>query len=504
MTAARNPVIPGFHPDPSACRVADEYYLVTSSFTYFPGVPIFRSKNLVDWEQIGSVLDRPSQLELTGAHWSSSGNFAPTLRYHDGRFWMITTVAANGALSTFFVTAEDPAGPWSDPVPVKVMGIDPDIAWDDAGNCWVHFAGFGGITRCRIDDQTGEVLGAPEVTWSGTGMQAPEAPHLFQHEGTWYLLIAEGGTERGHAVSIARGPSPEGPWTGHPENPILSHRSSGRSIQNTGHADLLEAPDGQWWLVALGVRPRGSTPGFHVLGRETYLAPVTWVDGWPVVAALEEELPPELESASAGGLAEDRDEFDSPQLRAHWLAVRRPADVFSSLTSRPGWLTITGDDHGLDSEAPALVSRRQQHHNCQVRTLVEADPAVEAGLVVYMDNTAHYEVALIGDVVQATARIGPLKAVVGQAPRPEGPVVLIASTAEDITAPDWVTLGFEGVAGEVVVLATLDGRYLSTEVVGGFIGRTIGVYAVGGSASFDWFHYNEVAKPEDGTPATAV
>jgi beta-xylosidase len=491
VTSARNPVIPGFYPDPSACRVGDDYYLATSSFTYFPGVPIFTSRNLVDWVQIGNILDRPSQLELTGARWSSAGIFAPTLRHHNGRFWMITTVAANGKLSNFFVTADDPAGPWSDPVPVDVEGIDPDIAWEEDGTCWVHYAGFGGITRCRIDDRTGELLSTPETTWSGTGMKACEAPHLFQHDGHWYLLVAEGGTERGHAVSIARGPSPEGPWESNPANPILSHRSINHPVQNTGHADLIETPDGQWWMVALGVRPKGSTPLFHVLGRETFLTAVTWQDGWPVVAPLEREIPT-LTSDKPDAAAVVRDDFDADVLAPEWLSVRRPADTFSSLTALPGSLTITDGD-SLDSETPSLVSRRQQHHNCIGRTVVDTsgDTAVEAGLAVYMDNTAHYEVFVTADAVRVRARIGPLDKVVGEAERPAGPVVLVAETTEDITAPDWVRLGFEDATGAFVELAKLDGRYLSTEVVGGFIGRTIGVYAAGGSASFDWFEYRE-------------
>ena len=495
MPTAKNPVIPGFHPDPSICRAGDDYFLVTSSFTYFPGVPIFRSQNLVDWEQIGSVLDRPSQLDLTEVSWSSYGNFAPTVRFHDGRFWMITTVAANRGLSSFLVTTEDPSGPWSEPLSIDLAGIDPDIAWDGEGNCWVYFAGFGGITRCRIDDRTGEVLDAPQVTWSGTGMQAPEAPHLFQRNGTWYLLIAEGGTERGHAVSVARGPSPFGPWAPNPANPILSHRSTGRSIQNTGHADLVEGPDGQWWLVALGVRPKGTTPGFHVLGRETFLSPVAWSDGWPVVEPLEMELPPSLESKRPDGPADEHDDFDDLRLAPEWVSVRRPAATFSNLDARPGWLTITGEEAGLDSIRPALVARRQQHHNCEVRTMVEADPEAEAGLVVYMDNTAHYEVAVIGEVVQAKARIGPLTSVVGEARRPSGPIVLVATTTEDVTAPDHVRLGYEDSHAGMVELASLDGRYLSTEVVGGFIGRTIGMYTVNGTASFDWFDYREISKP---------
>ena len=167
-----------------------------------------------------------------------------------------------------------------------VLGIDPDLAWDDDGNCWVHCsAGGGGILRYRIDDRTGDVLDGPVLAWTGTGLQFPEAPHLFSRDDWWYLLIAEGGTERGHAVSIARAPSPIGPWESCPANPILSHRSTDHPVQNTGHGDLVEAVDGSWWMVLLGTRPRGITPGYHVLGRETFLVPVDWVDGWPVPRA---------------------------------------------------------------------------------------------------------------------------------------------------------------------------------------------------------------------------
>src|SRR5690242_1949998 len=303
----RNPVIPGFHPDPSVCRVGDDYYLVTSSFTWFPGVPIFRSSNLVDWTQLGNVLDRPSQLDLRGSEsWASFGIFAPTIRHHDDRFWMITTNSTG--IGNFFVTARDAAGPWSDPVPVDLPGIDPDLAWDHQGRCWVHFSGTGAIQRARIDDATGEVLEGPDLAWSGTGMQYPEAPHLYERDGTWYLLIAEGGTERGHAVSIARGPSPRGPWEGCPANPILTHRSTDRPVQNTGHADLVEAADGSWWMVLLGVRHRGMTPGFHVLGRETFLAPVEWVDGWPVVDEVTLEVDREPPGPATAAVDDTRDD----------------------------------------------------------------------------------------------------------------------------------------------------------------------------------------------------
>jgi xylan 1,4-beta-xylosidase len=482
----RNPVIPGFHPDPSVCRVGDDYYLVSSSFTYFPGVPIFHSRDLVTWAQIGNVLDRPSQLDLSGsAGWSSLGIFAPTLRHHDGRFWMITS----NVLDLFFVTADDPAGPWSDPVRLVPPGIDPDLAWDDDGTCWLSFSAAG-IKRCRIDDCTGALLDDPVETWSGSGLQYPEAPHLYRVGDLWYLMIAEGGTERGHAVSVARGPSAEGPWEPCPANPILSHRSSDHPIQSTGHGDLVEAADGSWWMVALGTRPSGTTPGYHVLGRETFLASVAWVDGWPVVGPLELEMPRRPPGEALAVVDEVRDGFDDEALHPRWVSVRRPLEEVCSLTARRGWLTVLRTEATLDDATPAFVGRCQQHHACRASTLVEAEGAAEAGLVVRMDELAHYSVSVRGDEVVARARIGPVSQVVGSAPRPSGPVELVIRTdPSDAMVPDNVMLGFLDGDGEEQILAALDGRYLSTEVASGFIGRVIGMYAVGGHAAFDRFDY---------------
>jgi beta-xylosidase len=490
VSGFHNPVIPGFHPDPSVCRVGNEYFLVTSTFTYFPGVPIFRSTNLVDWTQIGNVLDRRAQLDLRSTQGNTSlGVFAPTLRHHDGRFWMITTVCTHdGGLQNFFVTAENPAGSWSDPVVVDVFGIDPDLAWDDDGNCWVHTA-LGAISRCRIDDRTGAVLDGPVTTWSGTGLQYPEAPHLLRRGEHWYLLIAEGGTERGHAVSIARGPSPIGPWESCPYNPIISHRSTDRPIQNTGHSDLVEAPDGSWWMVLLGTRPGGVTPRFQVLGRETLLAPVEWIDGWPVVGDLALDMDTRPPGAQSLTPLPPRDDFDQTTFDPRWLGIRAPLSEHASLDARPGWLTLHGTESVEDDE-PAFVGRRQQHPECRVRALVDAGDAAEAGLSVWMDDRAHYDVVVVGDRVVVRARIGPLVDQVASVPLGDrSSVVLEVRCVNDETGtePDLVVLGHEDEAGEFVTLAVLPGRYLSTEVAGGFTGRVIGMFAVGGTAAFDWY-----------------
>lgn len=495
VSGFRNPVIPGFFPDPSVCRAGDEYFLVTSSFTYFPGAPVFRSADLVDWAQVGNVLDRPTQLDLSATTGNSSaGVYAPTIRYHAGRFWMIVTCFNAGAGRNFFVTATDPAAGWSDPVGIDIQGFDPDLAWDDGGNCWVHFSTGECIMRCRVDDRTGAVLEPPEPAWAGTGLQFPEAPHLIRRGDTWYLLIAEGGTERGHTVAIARGPTPAGPWEGCPANPILTHRSTNHPIQNTGHGDLVEAADGSWWMVLLGVRPRGFTPGFHVLGRETFLVPVEWASGWPVPGDLSLEMavsPPGHRAGDrpGGPAVPGRDDFDASTLGPQWVSIRGPLAGAASLDQRPGWLTLRGNGQDLDAAAPVFAGRRQQHHRCRARILVDPGDSTEAGLAVRMDEDRHYEVFAAGGRIAVRARIGPLAEVVASAPAPPGDVVLRAETHDDGYGPDRIRLGYETGGGEFGVLADLDGRYLSTEVATGFTGRVLGLYVVAGTASFDWFDY---------------
>ncbi len=291
MMKLKNPIIRGFNPDPSICRVGEDYYLVTSSFEYFPGVPIYHSRDLVNWRQIGHCLTRKSQLFLERAP-SSGGIFAPTIRYHNGRFWMVTTNVGrqvDGRVvdgGNFYVSTDDPAGEWSEPIWVKQRGIDPSLYFENGktyftsnGTAWAHSRG---LYQCEIDISTGEQLNDTVFLWTGTGGAYVEAPHLFKRGDYYYLMAAEGGTERGHMETIARSRTPYGPFESCPHNPILTHRSLQTLIQSTGHADFVEDPSGNWWAVFLGVRFPG---GFWSnLGRETFLAPVTWTaDGWPVV-----------------------------------------------------------------------------------------------------------------------------------------------------------------------------------------------------------------------------
>jgi alpha-N-arabinofuranosidase len=499
-----NPILPGFYPDPSICRVGDDFYLVTSSFEYFPGVPVFHSRDLVNWRQIGHCLTEQSQLPLDKCP-CSGGIFAPTIRHHAGRFYMITTnVSAKrpDKRRHFFVHAERPAGPWSQPVWLDQCGIDPSLLFDDDGTVYFSSNGPGGIWQSVLDISTGECLSEPRHIWAGAGGRYPEAPHLYKIDGRYYLMIAEGGTEYGHAATIARSQSPWGPWEPCPHNPILSHRDrSNHQVQGTGHADLVQAPDGSWWVVLLGFRTSGGM--YHHIGRETFLAPVSWRDGWPVVNP---------DGPLAGGVEMEvstplpphpwpprpfRDDFDSPVLGPQWNFLRRPPEGWS-LTARRGCLRLTGSALTLeDDDSPAFIGRRQQHlaMRATARLHFEGRQAGdEAGLTVLANSSHHYEIALLagegGQDIIIRRRIGDLMAVVARRRHDGGPVVLEISAT-----PESYAFGLVGDDGQSVELAAGRCRYLSSEVAGGFTGAYIGMYATGNGraasmpADFDWFEY---------------
>ncbi|MGJ6967265.1 glycoside hydrolase family 43 protein [Streptosporangium sp. G11] len=264
-----NPVIPGFHPDPSVCRVGADYYLVTSSFEWFPGVPIFHSRDLVHWRQLGHVLDRPSQLDLDGVR-PSGGIYAPTIRYHEGVFYMITTLMDEPG--NFLVTATDPAGPWSDPVWLPgTRGFDPSLFFDDDGRAWMtgtrqraagRYDGDSEIWLREFDPATLKPLGEEHVIWEAAqrGGVWCEGPHIYRVGAHYYLLTSEGGTAEDHAVMVARAERITGPYRGNPRNPVLTHRHLGllHPVTSVGHPDLVRTAEGEWWSVLLATRPYGA------------------------------------------------------------------------------------------------------------------------------------------------------------------------------------------------------------------------------------------------------
>ena len=491
MTYA-NPVIPGFHPDPSICRVGDSSYLVTSSFEYFPGIPIFHSTDLVSWQQIGHCLTRPSQLDLLSAP-ASGGIYAPTIRWHDGRFYVTSTNATGGG--HFIVSAECAEGPWSDPVWIRQDGIDPSLYFEN-GACFFtsnvepdpagpHEASPGfvrGAQQSIVDPMTGEVHSDVRFLWGGSGGSFPEAPHLFRRGRYYYLLMAEGGTEGGHMVTVARADSPWGPWEGCPRNPILSHRSSPSPVQATGHADFVELPDGTWWAVLLGTRPVGM---YHHLGRETFLAPMTWDEaGWPVIGndgcLPERAVRPALPLGDQVDL-HTVDEFDEVLLAPRWITLRRPLTAQEvSLETNPGRLTMVGGADTPDDPLLVFVGRRQQHFNCSITADLDFTPAGrdEAGLTVRIDERHHVDLAVLDRagrrVVALRQRIGPLSTVTAEAVVDDGPLRLRIDAE-----PDHYSFSVCSGDARIVELGSTETRYLSSEVAGGFTGVVVGMYATG-------------------------
>lgn len=497
-----NPVIPGFYPDPSICRVGEDYYLVTSSFEYFPGVPIFHSRDLVHWKQIGHCLTTAQQLPLEKIG-SSGGVYAPTIRYHQGRFTMITTNVNAG--KHFVVTADDPAGAWSNPIWIDERGVDPSLFFDDDGTVYFTWANHPKIYQAVLDIETGKLLTEPKVIWTGTGGRYPEAPHLYKIGGKYYLLIAEGGTEYGHMITLARSDSPFGEYEPCPHNPILTHRNRGsHAIQGTGHGDLVQAHDGSWWMVFLAFRVLAEYQNYHHLGRETFLAPVQWDDdGWLHVyhdAGIEQEMVVEGSGlpVHVARIEPVRDNFDHAKLDFHWNFLRNPRPADWSLTERPGWLRLRGSAVTLnDADSPAFVGRRQQHFTCQASTRLDFAPTREgdeAGLTVLMNEQHHYEIAVTQRegrrCVIVRRRIGDLSAMVAQQPIPDS-LVTLHIHAE----PTRYTFLYALDGQTPHVVATGAARYLSSEVAGGFTGVYLAMYATGTvqpastPADFDWFDY---------------
>jgi len=465
-----NPIVRGFAPDPSVCRVGKDFYLVNSSFEYFPGVPIRHSTDLSNWTLIGHCLTRPSQLPLDGQP-SSAGIYATTLRYHDGVFYMVTTNV--GAGGNFFVTATRIEGPWSEPVKIPVQSIDPSLFWDEDGTCYLTVQGDQGIRQAKFDPKTGKLLSALKVIWTGTGGQYPEGPHLFKHNGVYFLTIAEGGTEYGHMQTLARSKSPWGPFESCPFNPILTHRSIRSPFQAIGHADFFDDGKGAWWAACLGIRPQGY-PYAHCLGRETFLVPVQWgADGWPHLGD-DGRVPETLDLlASANVDAEETTDFEGGKIPLTWDYLRNP-DASAYRADPAGGLRLMARPIFLDTpHSPTWIGRPQTHFNSEFR--VDCEPRLEgdgeAGISIRMNDRHRIELFRRGGEVCMRATIGPLSQIVKSEPVTPGPCTLIVRTYPDRYAMSCIS------AGNTLDLGSIESRYLSTEVAGGFTGVMLGVYA---------------------------
>jgi hypothetical protein len=401
---------------------------------------------------------------------------------------------------TVVFTAQNVTDQWSDGLEIDIDGIDPDLAWDEDDTCFMTFSGLilkgadrgahKGIQQVRIDLNTGNRLEEVRDIWSGTGLMFPEAPHLYMIDGWWYLIIAEGGTERGHAVSIARSKTPDGPFESCPSNPILSARSTARQIQNTGHADIVQTTKGDWVMVMLGMRTRGTTRAFSSLGRETFATTFVWKDGWPEVEPVEPNEPigrPEFQIDFVGNsrVFEPGHEF---------VSVRGfPQD---NCLVTPNGLKMIGTGRDLASEDPIWIGRRQSRFDSISRLKFSlGSQATRAGLSVRYDESSHYEIEYAHGKLIARSAIAHLshevsvdKAILDDQEielfiemLPPGPTFF-----EGITS-DLIRLGYIDSTGNEQEVAVFDGRYLSAEVTASFTGRVIGFYVIDGEITVQEF-----------------
>ena len=536
MPEITNPILPGFHPDPSIVRVGEDYYIATSTFEWFPGVQIHHSRDLVHWRLLRQPLRRASQLNMLGDP-DSCGVWAPCLTWADGLFWLVytdvkrygrtTQAGASGAslrdFHNYVVTSPTIHGEWSDPVYLNATGFDPSLFHDDDGRkyltqmLWDHRPGqnrFAGILLQEYSPEERRLIGKREVIFRGTEIGFTEGPHIYKREGYYYLLTAEGGTGWGHAVTMARSRDLRGPYELHPDRYVLTSRGHAEAaLQRAGHADLVETPAGETYMVHLCGRPLPGR-GRCTLGRETAIQKMIWKeDGWLYHvsgSAIPEVMVPapslarhEWESVGS------RVVFDGPGLPAgfQWLRSPYPEELFS-LTERPGWLRLYGRETIGSLFRQALVARRQQAHRCVAETSVEFEPEhfqQMAGLVCYYNAAKFHYFYLCRDEAHGK-HLRVMSALPDQPsadaftePVPvefEGPVELRAEICQDVLRFGWRRPG-----GEWKLLPqSFDASILSDEATGpglpNFTGAFMGMACqdlsgAGRVADFGWFEYRE-------------
>lgn len=477
----RNPVIRGFHPDPSICRVGEDYYLAVSSFEYFPAVPLFHSRDLAEWTPIGHAIDRQEQLNFR-ARPCSQGIFAPTIRHHNGTFYLVTTDV--GGIGNFLLTATDPCGDWSDPVLIDRSCFDPSLFFDDDGRVYYTRGERGSIVQAELDVVTGQLLSGFKLLTRGFSSNDSEGPHLYKVGKYYYLLCAEGGTGHGHMITIGRSDNPWGPFESCPHNPVLTHRHLiPHPIRYTGHGDLIEAHDGSWWVVFLGTRhdPRYGY-NFHVLGRETFLAPVKWENGWPVVNEGRPVLPEMQVLAFSPNLLPARPVTASP---CEWVYLREyPGQAHVQFFE--GGVNLTGKAVSLDvADCPAAVFRRQEEFCFRALVDLEFSPqnvGEEAGLVVLLSNEFYASVCFRleedGLWLQCRRRLMDISAVTFKR---RWDASTVHFRVEGNQENYQFLVGEESKPTQRVDVCPL--RFLSTELATGWTGVMIGLYATGNGSA---------------------
>lgn len=473
-----NPVVRGHAPDPSVVRVGDDFFLVNSSFRTLPGLPIRHSTDLVNWRIVGHAIIRPAQYRRDGEHGPMT-LFAPTIRHHDGRFYVVCTNPHPGQ-GNFLVWTDDPAGEWSDAVWIDEEAFDPSLFRDDDGT-WYYTrrslqfgrpdGNLGPIVQAELEIETGALGELRELTADGRGFVTNdiEGPHLFRRGDWYYLTAAEGSSWKGHLQSIGRSRSPWGPFEPAPHNPVITHRDRvGHPIQSLGHADFVEAADGSWWAVALGTR-HAPLSQHHSIGRETFLLPVEWRDDWP--------------SAGVRGGTELR--VDGVTLPSGAGADFAPAE---SLWTR-GWMThdrpadgIREVDGGVELTAGAALHRWQTADDQRFAATVTAGPDAEAGIEVRTDDLHRYTATIVTVDAGRVARLH----------RQADDLILVEDTPLPAEGP--VRLSLEARPGAYSFTATIDGvehplgsgsaRLLSAEAAEWFVAAHVGLVCRTGVATF--------------------
>lgn len=514
-----NPLLPGFYPDPSICRVGDDYYMVTSSFIYYPGLPIFHSKDLVHWEQIGHGIHRPEQLDYKNCE-TSEGLWAPSIRYHNGTYYIINTFVSAGREAdrdNYIITAKNPAGPWSNPIVVKgADGIDSSLFFDDDGSLWYVgnyispdclYEGHHGIYLNELDPETFQFKGPRYIIWDGVKTRSKwiEAPHIYKKDGWYYLLVAEGGTFVNHSVQMARCRTIQGDYEICPRNPIVSHRHMPllNPISVTGHADIVETQNGEWWMVLLAVRPYEG--GHYNLGRETFMVPIIWAeDGWPMVdnetglVQTEDRLPDLPKTIYP--LMPESDNFECDTLQMQWNTIHPPVKQIYSLTDRFGYLRLYTRKEVLNEIClPSFIGRRQRHKVFLAKTAMEFTPAnenEEAGIALVQDDRFHYLMVLVQKdgkpFLQAYQTENGTKSLLAET-EIKDVKRLYLSVQGNTTDYDF----YYGYTDQEMLplVRGLDASLLSSVVNNGFTGTYIGMYTSSNHqpstnyADFDWFNY---------------
>ncbi len=495
MVSCKNPVLNGFYPDPSICRVGEWFYMVNSTFAYYPGIPVFRSRNLAQWKQIGNVLTRESQIPLKNCG-HNEGIYAPTIRWHNGIFYVIATNVSGGG--NFIVTAEDPKGPWSEPHFLKEAdGIDPSLFFDEDGSCYYigqrensnggKYFGDCEIWIQKLNPETFELEGEAHPVLNGFQKNAvwPEGPHLYKRNGYYYIFHAEGGTEQYHCEVVARSRNIFGPYEYARTNPILTHRHLGKKARITcvGHCDLTEDQAGNWYMVVLGCRPQGEKT---FLGRETFLGKVEWEEDWPVVnpgiGLLQDEL--DLPGEKDGSLPENQNDNreyifkDLPDMHLppEFIMLRNPKQDAYILDKESGCLKLPAESVTLkDKASPSYVALRQPGH----RFMAETDFALNgesgdwAGIAYVQDDKNHLR-AEYGEngCVYVTACIKGKEKILEKRQTEKRSYQSLKICADGNQAEVWI----KKENNWECVLKNIDVSYMSTEEAGGFTGCTVGMY----------------------------